>query len=167
MSAIPQYHEKRISLAELDHQFGEFIGPGMVDVGATLRVMLADYFYGDILQPVQPSVTLHDRTLVFPLTGAPAWTPLELQHAIDVVGEIFWSLAETITHRALMVTPMYTHRPNECMYKFYPETRELVVYTPVLADVNYPGLVALDGRAVITGCVGFLPSWLASAFPTP
>lgn len=177
MSAIPQYHEKRISLAELDHQFREYIGgPDVVDVGETLRVMLGDYFYGEPPGTLKPHYTVEDRTLVFPFytTGGLApqgpvapLGPLELAGAIEILGEIFWSLAETITHRALMVTPMYTHRPNECMYKFYPETRELVVYTPVLADVNYPGLVALDGRAVITGCVGFLPSWLASAFPTP
>jgi hypothetical protein len=179
-SAIPQYHEKRLSLQELDHQFTEYIGAAsVIDIGETLRVMLGDYFYGEPPSTSKPHYTVEDRTLVFPFftTGGIApqgpVVPLnqqELAGAIEALGEIFWSLADMITHRALMVqlpgNQAYNHRPNECLYKFYPETRDLVIYTPVLQGVTYPGFVPLDGRAVITGCLGYLPSWLASAFPS-
>jgi hypothetical protein len=163
-TAVPQYHEKRITLVEMDAMFREYIGePGVeVDVGETLRLMLGDFFYGEVPTTTQTYFTLHDRIIVFP-PGVGQF-PFDLQTlmgATDLLGEIFWKLVDFITHMALAVTPDYTHKPHECFYRFYPQSRMVVVYTPVLPGLLYPLQFAqLDGRAVIATCADTLPSWL-------
>lgn len=160
---VPQFHEKRLTLTDMEASFREFIGgPDIVDVDETVRIMLADYFYGDQV-PVslgRHSYTENDRTLVFPIGRLPTLTPQELSAAVDTMGEIFWTLADTISHRVLPVNETYSHKPNECFYKYFPMSKELVVYTPVLEGVLYPpGLLPLDGRAVIAACAETLPSY--------
>jgi hypothetical protein len=164
-TAVPQYHEVRVTLSEMDSLFEEYIaGPEIIDVGETLRVMLGDYFYGEPSIPRGPFHSEQDRTIVFRI--GVQYLGLDFAGAIDAMGEIFWALADTISHRVLMVNQSYSHRPNECFYKFFPATRELVVYTPVL-----PGLpanmtrVPLEGLAVITVCAETIPSWLRNAVP--
>lgn len=166
-TAVPQYHEKRITLSEIDYAFREFIGgPDVVDVGETIRIMLADYFYGELIAVPNASHTEQDRTIVFPLGMGITLEGPELANAIEMLGEIFWSIADTISHRVLMVTQEYSHRPNECFYKFFPLTRELVVYTPVLEGLPLnPAFIALDGRAVMAACADTLPSWLRVTTP--
>lgn len=167
-TAVPQFHEKRFRLAEMDALFQEYIGgPNIVDVGETLRLMLGDYFYGEVPITHQPHFTMDDRTIVFPMGTTEQ--PLDqetLTQCADLMGEIFWTLADTITTNVLQVNPTYSHRPHECFYKFFPQTRELVVYTPVLPGMNNPFLAQLDGRAVFMTCIGFLPSWLNNAVTT-
>ena len=168
-TAVPQYHEVRITLTDIETLFHEYIaGPDIIDIGETLRVMLGDYFYGE--PPVPAShLTYHtdqDRTLVF--RPGVSLNGLELSNAIDAVGEIFWALADNITHRALQVDLSYSHRPNECFYKFFPMTRELVIYTPVLPGQAFNSLrVPLEGLAVIMTCRDTLPSWLRESIPMP
>ena len=168
-TAVPQYHEVRITLTEIDALFQEYIGAGdVVDIGETLRIMLGDYFYGEPIAPAAylNSYTDQDRTLV--LRPGIVLQFQELTNAIDLLGDLFWSLADTITHRALQVTPEYSHRPNECFYKFFPMTRELVIYTPVLPGQAFNSLrVPLEGLAVIMTCRDTLPSWLRESIPMP
>lgn len=167
-TAVPQYHEVRITLTDIDALFQEYIaGPDVVDIGETMRVMLGDYFYGEPLLPASHlnHYTDQDRTLVFK-NGAMLHGQ-DLCNAIDSLGEIFWALADNITHRALQVNLTYTHRPNECFYKFFPMTRELVIYTPVLPGQAFNSLRApLAGLAVITVCNETLPSWLRGTMPS-
>lgn len=166
-SAVPQFNEKRIRLSDMDALFQEYVGgPSVVDVGETLRVMLGDYFYGEPPVTLQPHFTMEDRTIVFPLgVVEPPLDQGTLADCADLMGEIFWSLADTINTMVLFVNQNYSHRPNECFYKFFPATRELVVYTPVVPGLpqSQPLLAPLDGRAVIMTCMGFLPSWIANA----
>lgn len=168
-TAVPQYHEVRITLNEVDALFQEYIpGADAIDVAETLRIMLGDYFYGE---PAAPASHLQfhtdqDRTLVFRM--GPRLQGPDLSVAIDMLGDIFWSIADTITHRALQVTPEYSHRPNECFYKFFPMSRELVIYTPVLPGQAFNSLrVPLEGLAVIMTCRDTLPSWLRESIPMP
>lgn len=168
-TAVPQYHEVRITLTDIDALFQEYIaGYEVIDIGETLRVMLGDYFYGE---PAAPAAHLsfhtdQDRTLVFRL--GTAVHGLDLANAIDVLGDIFWAMADTITHRALQVNQDYTHRPNECFYKFFPATRELVIYTPVLPGQAFNSLrLPLEGLAVFMTCRDTLPSWLRNSVPMP
>lgn len=161
---VPEFHEKRLRLVEMEQNFHEFIGgPDKIDVDETMRLMLADYFYGDLIDPA-PGYNVHrehDRAIVFPLGKLPTMSPQELSAAIDTLGEVFWTLTDNIAHRMLAVNTDYAHRPNECFYKFYPMSKELVVYTPVLEGVVYqPNLAKLDGRAVMTVCADTLPSWM-------
>lgn len=163
MTVIPQYHEKRLNLHRLDQMFLEYIGgPEVVDIGETIRLMLADFFYGEVPPSNRVCFTLFDRIIAFPPgVVSPPVEQRVLEEGADLMGEIFWAMADEITHRALAVTPEYSHRPNECFYRFFPEKRELVVYTPVLAGLVYPpGFAALEGRAVIITCAETLPSWL-------
>lgn len=163
-SAIPQYHEIRLTLSEMDAAFNEFVGgPDVVDVGQTIDLMLRDFFYGELAQPplCYQSYSDQDRILVFPLGKGCTLAGNDLNIAIDNLGEIFWSMNDFITSRVLKLTPDYTHRPSDCLYKFFPMSRELVVYTPVIQNFTYPlHLVPLDGRAVITACVDTLPTHL-------
>lgn len=168
-SAIPQYHEKRMRLNEMDAIFNEYIGgPEVLDVGETLRLMLHDFFYGEQMLTTQQCFSMHDRTIVFPIKqlGLPS-VPLsqqQLTQACDMLGEIFWDMAGRITTNILQMSPTYTVRPHECFYKFFPATRELVVYTPVLEGIAYQqNLVAMDGRAVINACIDTLPSYVRNA----
>jgi hypothetical protein len=163
-SLVPQFHEIRMTLTEMDSNFREFIGgPDVVDIGETIRVMLADYFYGDKIIPVGQYYTEGDRTIVFPLGRGQTLFGIDLSTAIEVLGEIFWSLADFITKRVMYVNENYEHRPLECFYRFFPMTRELVIYTPVLSGIDYPPLLALDGRAVMTTCNDTLPSFLKNS----
>lgn len=162
-SAVPQFHEKRTRLDEMVQSFTEFIGGyEVIDIAETIRVMLGDYFYGEPVIPAgRTFYTDQDRTLVFPMLRGQTLQGIELTNAIDLLGEIFWTLTDNITNRMLAVTPTYAHRPSDCFYKFFPATLELVVYTPVLDGVVYPlELMPLDGRAVIAACSDTLPSWL-------
>jgi hypothetical protein len=159
-TAIPQFHEVRITLSEMNPLFEEFIaGPDIVNVGETLRVMLGDYFYGEPPVTSNPYYTDQDRTIVFQFgVDQPC---IDTVGAIEAMGEIFWTMADTISNRVLMVNPEYSHRPSDCFYKFFQHTRELVVYTPVLTGQPYNVVrVPLDGLAVITVCKETLPSWL-------
>lgn len=158
---IPHYHESRIILSEMNSVFEEFIGgPDVIDVGETLRVMLGDYFYGEPLVPLGPHYTNQDRTLVFPFGVGQTLHGIELDNSIEALGEIFWTVADIITNKVLRATSFYTFRPNECFYKFFPHTRELIIYTPVFVEIPRPGLAALDGRAVMQACSETLPSHL-------
>jgi hypothetical protein len=159
---VPQFHELRMTLTEMDSNFREFIGgPDVIDIGETVRVMLADYFYGDQVTPIGMYYREGDRTIVFPSNKGQTLFGSDLSHAIEVLGEIFWALADTITQRIMKVNDFYSHRPLECFYKFFPLTRELVVYTPVMPGITYPlSLMALDGRAVMATCYDTLPSFL-------
>lgn len=160
-STIPQFHEIRLTLSEIDSSFREFIGgPDVVDIGETVRVMLADYFNGEIITevPGRSTYTYRDRTIVFPDGKGCTMDDNNLIAAIEVYGEIFWSLTDLITHKVLRVNSTYEHRPNDCFYKFFADTRTLVVYTPVLQGVDYPTtLGTMDGRAVMTACIDTLP----------
>lgn len=164
ISNIPQFHEIRITLTELDAGFREFIGgPDVIDIGQTIGLMLRDYFNGEVVTSVFGYQTYsdRDRTLVFPFGKDCTFNPMELATAIEVYGEIFWSMADLITNKVLRLTVDYVHKPSECFYKFFPATRELVVYTPIIADFTYGmTLTAFDGRAVITACADTLPPHL-------
>lgn len=161
---VPQFHEKRLTLSDMEASFCEFIGgPDVIDIDETVRLMLADYFYGEQIPATlgRQTYTEHERTLVFPIGKLPTMSAQELSGAIDTLGEVFWTMADTISHRVLPVTDTYSHRPNECFYKYFPMSKELIVYTPVMDGVFYPpGLVALDGRAVMAACVDTLPAHL-------
>jgi hypothetical protein len=161
---VPEFHEQRLTLTEMEHNFREFIGgPELIDIDETMRLMLADYFYGDFIEP-SPGHTVHrehDRALVFPFGKLPTMNPQELTAAIDTLGEVFWTLTDTIMNRMLRVSANYEHRPNECFYKFYPMSKELVVYTPVMEGILYPPtLHKLDARAVMVVCADTLPSYM-------
>ncbi len=169
MTAIPQFHEKRITLNEMKPLFEEFMQSSVpalgclpeIDIPETVRLMLGDYFYGEVPETLQVKCVLHDRTIVLTPGYAPPSDMSAMLQNLDELGAIFWAMADTISHRVLAVTPTYAHRPHECFYKFFPETMELVVYVPVLAGVQYPpGFAALDGRAVIASCADTLPSFL-------
>lgn len=161
-SVIPQYHERRLILTELDAGFREFIGgPDVIDIGQTIRVMLGDYFYGEPAEVYGQDVyTQEDRTLVFPMLAGCLLTQEQLDGAIEMLGDIFWTMSDMINTRVLMLSPEYTHRPSDCFYKFFPATFELVVYVPVMQGFNYAiNLAPFDGRAVITACQDTLPSY--------
>lgn len=168
-SAIPQYHERRMTLTETANAIAELIGgPQVVDIGQTIRIMLADYFYGDLIAVPNMSHTVQDRTIVFPPGRGYTLSGPDLDMAIEMLGEIFWAMADGISNSVLLVNAGYSHKPNECFYKFYPETLQLVIYTPVLEGlILFNAPVPLDGRAVILACQDTLPSWLQkSASPS-
>lgn len=160
-SSIPNYHEVRITLTDLESTLLHYIGGStVINVGETMRVMLGEYFYGEPPLTMYPHYTSMDRTLVWPLAGQ-TLHGIDLDNAIDLMGDIFWSMADTITNNALAVNNQYTHRPTDCFYNFFPDLRVLVVYVPVMDGVVYNlNLLQLDGRAVIETCKKTLPSWL-------
>jgi hypothetical protein len=161
LSHIPEFHEKRITLGDIRTQILETVGgPEVIDIGQTIRVLLADYFYGEDLDtPGYSTYTINDRKLVF--AQGVTLPNINVVDAIDMLGDVFWSLEALISMRVLQLTPEYTYKPSECLYKFFPDTLELVVYTPVLAGFIYPPqFVALSGIAVMTTCRDFLPSFL-------
>lgn len=161
---IPQYHEIRLTLFELVPMFNEYVGNSRnIDIGKTIDIMLRDYFYGEIVTEVlgQQTYSANDRTLVFPFGKGCELNPLELNTAIDNYGDVFWMMADTISNAALKLTPLYTHKPSDCFYKFFPDTLELIVYTPVINGFDYSlTIMRMDGRAVMTVCKDFLPPHL-------
>lgn len=166
VTPAPQYYEVRLNISEMDDLFAEYVGCiSAIDVGETLRVMLADYFYGEQLAPNGNAYTQQNRTLV--LQHGAELSNQDIDNAITALGDIFWVLADTITNRALQVSMTYTHRPNECFYNFFPATRELVIYTPVMTDRIHNSLrVPLDGFAVMVVCKNTLPSLLRGTVPS-
>ena len=161
MTAVPQYREVRLNLVDVDTHIREYIGgPEILNIGETMRLMLGDFFYGEVPPTSFPFYQEVDRIIVWPSTGQ-TLVAQQLFNAIDSLGEIFWAVCDTITNTAMRVTPEYTHKPTDCFYKFFPETRTLVVYVPVLENFTYyTHQVPMDGRAVFAICADTLPSWL-------
>ncbi len=160
-SSIPNYYEVRMTLTDLESLLTHYVGGStVINIGETMRMMLGEYFYGEPPVTLYPHYTCMDRTLVWPLIGQTLFG-MDLDNAIDAMGEVFWSLADTITNNALAINNDYTHKPTDCFYNFFPDTRILVVYTPVMPEVQYNlKLLPLDGRAVMETCKSTLPSWL-------
>lgn len=163
----PEYQEVRIWLTDADQFLEEYVGSrGQINYGETIRIMLKDFFYGEFETTLFPHQTMHDRTIVFN-TGPGSYPIPNLLQAFEALGDVFWHIADTITERVLKLTPYYTYKPSECFYKFFPDTRALVVYLPVLDSVVCNPLVRpLNGHAVVLTCSEFLPSWAKAKPPS-
>lgn len=161
MSSIPNYHEVRLTLTEIENMIIGHVGDNsVVNIAETIKVMLGDFFYGEPTKTFYPHHTSLDRTIVWPLFGQTLFG-VELQDAIENLGEVFWHLANTLIANVLTVNESYSHRPSDCFYMFYPDSRVLVVYVPVtVISGNSFGLVELDGRAVVETCRSTLPNYL-------
>lgn len=158
---IPNYYELRLTLTDIVSSLTHYVGnDSVINVGETLRVMLGDYFYGEPSKTMYQTYTSEERTLVWPLMGQTLFGQ-DLADAIDVLGEVFWTLADTLNAYVLRVNDHYDHRPSDCFYHFHPDSKVLVVYVPVIPGINDMVLqTQLDGRAVIQTCFATLPSFL-------
>ncbi len=135
-----------------------------IDAPETVRVWLADYFYGDIITPPCKKVYISDRIIAFKDTAAieKIWSP-QADEALKQIAEFFWELSEYIQHNVLKASATYTHTSRDCFYQYAPEEKSMVVYVPVL-----PGLEQVAQKvpcaAVIQGCYHTLPSFLKTVF---
>lgn len=158
-SAIPNYYEVRLSLADISGMMSMFVGDNTrISVNETIRLMLGDFFYGEIPITYLPCSRAHDRTIVWPLTGQTMFGE-ELNEAFINLGEVFWNLADTITRRVLWASNHYQHQPHTCFYKYFPDTNTLVTYVPIILGIVTPPFVAqLPGSAVVVTCASTLPT---------
>lgn len=156
-SAIPDYYETRLSLYDIAAMISTYIGDSTrININETIRLMLGDYFYGEVPVTYLPSTRAIDRTIVWPMTGQTMVGP-ELQEAFINLGEVFWNLADTITRRVLWHSDSYQHPPSNCFYLFFPDTCTLVTYVPIVAGVTPLLTVPIPGAAVVTTCAATLP----------
>lgn len=157
-SAIPNYYETRLTLSDISIMIANYIGDSTkININETIRLMLGDYFYGEIPVTYLPSSRAFDRTIVWPMTGQTIFGA-ELQEAFINMGEVFWNLADMITRRVMWLNDSYQHPPNNCFYKFFPESCTLVTYVPIILGVTSPLVVSIPGSAVVIACASTLPT---------
>lgn len=133
----------------------------LIDIGETVRIMLADYFYNDYIKPIGNNIQISDRTIVFK-QGVQRSDVKRHPHAlatVDLVAQKFWNLSDYIYNNVLRATAEYTHPPSECFYQYSADDKAINVYLPVRE-----GLPVITGHlpaaAVIHSCLSTLPSFL-------
>lgn len=167
-SVFPEYYALRCSLAPVIGMF-EALMPNshFVDVPETMRLMLADFFYGDILATPSQNLQMFDRTLALNVGMIPPIGDHVMM--MEVLGDIFWALSDTITNTALTIqndsNGVGVCRPHEVLYIFDPTVMELMIYVPALPQYRLHGAAALDGRAVLNATRATWPLFLVNALP--
>ena len=108
---------------------------------------------------------MFDRTLALNANMIPPYE--DHQTMMEVLGDIFWAMAETITNTALYIhkdaNGVGICRPHEAFYTFDPEKMEIMVYVPAKPQYQIPGAAALDGRAVLNATRPTWPSFLTNS----
>lgn len=157
-SAIPNFYETRLSLSDISVMISSYIGDNtLININETIRLMLGDYFYGEIPITYLPTSRAFDRTIVWPITGQTIFGA-ELQEAFLNMGEVFWNLADMITRRVLWLSDSYQHPSSNCFYKFFPDTCTLVTYVPIVLGVTSPLVIPIPASAVVLTCASTLPT---------
>lgn len=163
-SDIPEFYAVRTSLTDIVAMFEDLMpNHSVVDIGETLRLMIADYFYGDSIDTSFQTIKMFDRVLVL---GFNLFPPMEDQTTMmEIAGDIFWTLSDYIRRSILLVyeTPTYAYEytPPECFYVFDANTYELLVYLPY-RGFDIAGAARLDGRAVLATCRNTWPKFLTA-----
>lgn len=133
----------------------------LVDIGETIRIMLADYFYSDYVKTAHNSVRINDRTIAFK-QGTVKADVVRFSHAEATLGQFaekFWNLSDYIYSNVLCATESYSHPPSECFYQYSQDDKAINVYLPVREGL--PVITAtLPAAAVIHSCLKTLPSFL-------
>lgn len=169
-SDIPNYYAIRVDLGNALAMFeANMANYGCVDIGETVRLMLADFFYGDQVVTPYQKIEMFDRVLVLNFNLFP---PIEDQEGMmEVMGDIFWALSDLIRRTALTIhvsegVPL-EYQPSECFYTFDQDALELMVYVPQREGFVVHGVAALDGRAVLTTCRRWWPQYLTMNLTVP
>lgn len=165
-NVIPNYYALRCPLAPVVSMFDSLMPNNhCVDVAETMRLMLADFFYADILATHCQNLQMFDRTLALNANMIPPYE--DHQTMMEILGDIFWALADTITNTALCIVKdqngVGVCRPHEALYTFDPQQMEIMVYIPAQAQYQIPGAVQLDGRAVLNATRQTWPTFLTNA----
>lgn len=166
---IPMYFAVRTTLTDTVAMFEDLMpNHSCVDIGETMRLMIADYFYGDQIPTSYQTIKMFDRVLVL---GYNMFPPMESQkEMMEIAGDIFWALADHIRRSVLMVyedsNSAVEYRPTDCFYVFDSATMELMVYLPY-QGFEITGAAKLDGRAVLATCRSTWPKFLTEKLQSP
>lgn len=157
MSNIPDFYEVRFSLDDVLSALKFYVGDeSVINTKETIRLMLGQYFYGETPKTVFATTMDHERTLVWPITGQSLFGH-GLDNAFETLGEVFWAMADKISHYALHVSPEFQLRPSDCFYKYFPLENKVVLYIPAGNVVS--NLTKIAGPAVVIACSETLPSY--------
>lgn len=135
-----------------------------VDSEETIRIMLADFFYGDMLTPIGKKVTLGDRIIAFKDHATREIQKPGVDASLNAMADVFWSLSDHILNNVLKASITYTHTPNHCFYQYIPMDKTIVVYVPVLDGLERPTQVPIQLSAVVFACYRNLPLYLKEVF---
>lgn len=169
-SGVPNYYAIRVDLNNAVAMFeANMANSNCVDIGETLRLMLADFFYGDQVTTTYQKIEMFDRVLVLNFNLFP---PIEDQQGMmEVAGDIFWALSDVIRSTALTVheneTTTREYQPTECFFTFSQDTHELMVYVPEREGFTIFGCAPMDGRAVLAATRPWWPLYLTMNLVQP
>lgn len=135
-----------------------------VDSEETIRVMLADFFYGDMITPIGKKVIFGDRIVAFKDHATKEIQKPGVTNSLIAITDVFWSLSDHILSNVLKASETYTHTPSHCFYQYIPSDKTIVVYTPVLEGLAQPTSVSIHLPAVVFSCYGTLPLYLRDVF---
>lgn len=163
MNLAQTYYPIRISLRDVTASVASVaelagIVPAMVNSTETIRLMLADYFYGELEVSPFPGFTVNNRT--FSLNqGTVHNFDLNFQTlVIQELDQTFWFLADMIGQQVLKQTAEYQHRPSDCYYEYHFMNDTLCVYVPVIPELSsHPNIAPVPLSAVLVTCRQTLP----------
>lgn len=163
MNLAQTYYPIRISLRDVTASVmsvAELAGivPAMVNAPETVRLMLADYFYGELENSPFPGFTVNNRTFSM-APGSVHNFDLQFQTlVIQELDQTFWFMADMIGQQVLKQTAEYQHRPSDCYYEYHVIEDVLCVYVPVIPELSgHPNIAPVPISAVLLTCRQTLP----------
>lgn len=135
------------------------ISEHQISIIETMRLMLADYFYGEEAVTANPFVEVNGRRLVFEHQNSFTGSDGFLQAMMNDVNNVFWLLSDLIGMQALTQTAEYQHRPTDCFYSFHDQEMRITVYVPVFNELEQkPNIAPVPISAVLISCMRTLPA---------
>lgn len=134
-----------------------------VNYEETIRLMLADYFYGENPITPFPFIQYGERRLAF------LKQPFDLRFSDETfmnqlfaeLEQGFWLLADMIGRLALQQTPDYQHRPSDCLYSYHrSNVPQITIYLPVYEGLPALNIAPAPIAAVAVACRETLPESL-------
>lgn len=165
----PEFYSIRHNLQGVESLFAEYMPNSvMVDVPETMRMMLADFFYADIIDCHGQYIEMFDRRIALLPNAFPP--PEDHQEMMEAAGDIFWSLSDEITNNVLRINDdvngVGTCRPSEAFYVYDGSNGDIMVYVPATQAYQLNGVPKMDGRSVWLATRNFWPKYLTDRLPS-
>lgn len=164
MTPRPFYYPVMLSIREVAASLNDIVEMAGIDTKQvstteTLRLMLADYFYGEEAITANPYIELNGRRLVMEHGAQAPQDGVLLNNLLNEVNNIFWLLCDLIGKQALAQTAEYQHRPTDCFYSFHDLEQRVTVYIPVFEQLEQkPNIAPVPVSAVMVTCMRTLPA---------
>lgn len=164
MTPRPLYYPVMMSLREVMVSLKDIIEMAgipsqQVSLTETVRLMLADYFYGEEATSSNPTIEINGRRLAFEHGAQAPQDSVLLNNLMNDVNDVFWLLCDLIGKQALTQTAEYQHRPSDCFYSWHDLESRITVYVPVYEQLEQkPNIAPVPCSAAMLSCMRTLPA---------